>query len=64
MPCRKEEEEVLIEIFVLLAFDFLDWDWQVFSLKGHIVNVVGHASSFTIAHLCPCGQKADIDKVQ
>lgn len=58
MPCRQEVEEILVEIFVLMVFDFLAQYWQLFSLQGHIVNIIGLACSFTIAHLCPGNQKA------
>lgn len=59
---EKEVEEVLVEIFVLMVFDFLDQDWQMVSLKGHIVK--GHAFPLTIAHLCPGSQKATRARVQ
>ena len=64
MPCRQEVEEILVEIFVLMVFDFLDQYWQLFSLQGHIVNIIGLACSFTVAHLCPRNQKAARDSVQ
>lgn len=63
MPCRQEVEDVLV-IFVLTVFDFLGQYWQLSSLQGHIVNIIGLACSLTIAHLCPYNHKAARDRVQ
>lgn len=34
MPCRKEVEKILVEFFAFVFFDFLEQDWQMFSVKA------------------------------
>lgn len=44
MPCRKEVEGVLVEIFVFIFFDFLEMDQQTLSIKNHTVNILGRVA--------------------